>query len=369
MRILHVYKDYYPVWGGIENHVRALAEAQVQRGHTVTVLVTNPGRATVEETLNGVRVIKAGRIATVASTPLSPDLPRILQQLQPDVTHIQSPYPVGEVAQWQAGPQRPYVVSYQADVSRAVQRLVMLIYGPWFRRFLRRARRVITSNPNFAAHSRVLQSVADRVTIIPFGIDTDRFAPSPQRDSGRPFTALFVGQLRHYKGVDDLIRAMAHLPPSARLLIAGQGPRRADWEALSRALGLAGRVTFLGKVSDADLPALYRSADVLVLPSTSRAESFGIVLIEAMASGLPCLTTEIGSGNSYVVQHNVTGLVAPPRSPQALAEALSRLAADPALRAQMGQAGRARALREFPLEKMVERVESIYQSVWEFPAS
>jgi glycosyltransferase involved in cell wall biosynthesis len=122
-------------------------------------------------------------------------------------------------------------------------------------------------------------------------------------------------------------------------------------------------VTFLGNVPDADLPALYQSADLFILPSTSRAESFGMVLVEAMASGLPCITTEIGSGNSFVVQDGVTGLVVPPRAPAALAQAMARLLVDPALRTQLGQAGRERALREFTVDKMVERVEAVYQAV------
>lgn len=358
MRILHLYKDYYPVFGGIENHIRALAEAQVAHGHEVTVLVTHRGRATVEETLNGVRVIKAGRLATVASTPLSPNFAAVLRSLQPDITHVQSPYPPAEMAQWAVRRQRPYVVSYQAEVNRAAQRLIMLAYQPLFQRFLSEARRILAASPNFVRASPMLQRLTHKIALVPIGVDTTRFTPAPPGPL-RPFTVLFMGQLRHYKGVEYLLRAAPHLP-EARFLIAGQGPLRAAWEALSATLGVRDRVTFLGAIPDADLPALYQSADVFVLPSTSRAESFGIVLVEAMASGLPCVTTEINSGNSFVVQNEITGLVVPPRHPTALAAALRRLQADPALRAQFGAAGRARALHEFSVGLMVERVEQIY---------
>lgn len=358
MHILHVYKDYHPVFGGIENHIRALAEAQVARGHEVTVLVTNRGRATVEEMLNGVRVIKAGRLATVASTPLSLELPRRLRALHPDITHIQSPYPVGEMAHWAVRRARPYVVSYQAEVNRFAQRMVMLAYGPLFHRFLADARRIVATSPNFVRASPVLQRLTPKIALVPIGIDTARFAPAPF-SAPRPFTVLFMGQLRHYKGVEDLLRAAPHLP-EARFLIAGHGPMRAPWEALSQQLGVADRVRFVGAVPEADLPALYQSADVFVLPSTSRAESFGIVLVEAMASGLPCVTTEINSGNSFVVQNEITGLVVPPRQPEALAAALQRLQADPTLRARFGEAGRTRAINEFSVSTMVERVEQIY---------
>jgi rhamnosyl/mannosyltransferase len=361
MHILHLYKDYFPVLGGIENHVRALAEAQVRRGHTVTVLTTSPTRHTRRETLNGAQVIKAARLATIASTPLSVALPLVLRTMRPDITHVQSPYPLAELACLLGGP-RPYVVSYQADISRPVQRLIMLAYHPLFQRFLRGAARVLVTSPGFARTSPHLQSVKDRLALVPLGVEAARFAPAAQTN-GRPFTILFLGLLRHYKGVDELLRAMKLLTVEARLIIAGEGPQRGTLAQMARAFGLLDRVTFAGRVPDEALPALYRSADAFVLPSLNRAESFGTVLVEAMLSGLPCVTTEVGSGTSYVVQHRVTGLVVPPRSPTALADALTHLQRNPALRARMGTAGRARALREFTAEKMVARVEAVYNEV------
>ncbi len=365
MHILHLYKDYYPVLGGIENHIRLLAEAQVRRGHQVTVLVTNrAGAQTVEEDLSGVHVIKAGRLATVASTPLSPALPRLLRAEQPDLIHLQSPYPVGEIAHYLVSRKRPYVVSYQADINRLSQRVIMLAYRPLFISILRGARAVLATSPNFAANSPYLRRVAERIVTVPLGVDTQRFSPRRPARAANPPTLLFVGQLRHYKGVEDLLHALALMPQPARprLLLSGHGPMRGKWEALSQSLNLAGEVTFLGNVPDTDLPALYRSADIFILPSTSRAESFGMVLVEAMASGLPCITTEIGSGNSYVVQDGVTGLVVPPRDPRALAAAITRLTDDAALRARLGAAGVQRARSEFSVDKMVERVEAVYKA-------
>ena len=392
MNILHVYKDYFPVLGGIENYIRWLAEAQVRRGHTVTVLVTNRGRRTVEENLNGVRVLKAGRLATVASAPLSLELPRLLAREAPDITHLHFPYPVGEISQWLVGHNRPYVITYHADPTRLAQRAMMFFYTPLLRLILRRARGVLATSPNYAATSPHLRRVPERTVIVPIGVDAQRFTPATRdaetsllsgaphvlsdsrRMAGRSrrtglsmtnsreiLTILSVGQMRHYKGVDDLLRTLPHLPDSARLVLAGDGPKRAEWEALSRQLELGERVTFLGDVPDASLPALYQSADIYVLPANTRAEAFGIALLEAMASGLPCVTTEVGSGTSYVVENEVTGLVTPPHSPEALAQALTRLIADSALRSRMGAAGRERVLQHFTLEKMIERVEEAYE--------
>jgi len=375
VNILHLYKDYFPVLGGIENYIRALAEAQVRRGHTVTVLVTHRGRHTVEEDLNGVRVLKAGRLATVASAPLSLELPRLLARESPDITHLHFPYPVGEISQWLVGRNRPYVITYHADPTRLAQRAIMFVYTPLLRLILRRAQSVLATSPNYAATSLHLRHVPERTLSVPLGVDAGRFTPAPGDASTHPstvaegartnlstITILFVGRMRHYKGVDDLLRAMRHLPNAARLSLAGDGPKRAEWEALSRQLKLGERVTFLGDVPDEALPALYQSANIFALPANTRAEAFGTALIEAMASGLPCVTTEVGSGTSYVVENEITGLVAPPRSPEALAQALNRLLADSALRARMGAAGRERVLQHFTLEKMIEGVEAAYAS-------
>ena len=113
MRILHIYKDYPPILGGIENNVQLLAQGQAAAGHDVTVLVTNPaGRRTTVTREQGVRVIRAGRLATVASTPLSLALPWQLVHQRPDVVHLHYPYPVGEVCQWllRRGQTRPSIL-------------------------------------------------------------------------------------------------------------------------------------------------------------------------------------------------------------------------------------------------------------------
>ncbi len=360
MHILHVYKDYYPVLGGIENNIRVLAEAQAQRGHRVTVLTTNTGRPTVEQDLNGVHIIRAGRQATLASTPLSASLPGALRALRPDITHLQSPYPLGEIAQWRAGPGRPYVLSYQAEVTRPMQRAIMLLYRPVWRRVLRGARRILVASPTNLTTYADLRPLAALTTVVPLGVDAERFQPAAAR-AARPPTLLFVGVLRHYKGVDDLLRAIALLPDDVRLLVAGEGPRRAAWEALARELRLEARVRFLGRVADEALPGLYQAADVFVLPANSRAESFGTVLLEAMAAGLPCVTTDIGTGTAFVVQHAATGLVVRPRHPAGLAGALRRLVEDEALRARLGAAGRARVLQHFTQAHMIDAVERVYR--------
>lgn len=359
MNILHIYKDYFPVLGGIENHIRVLAEAQAAAGHRVTVLVCDPGPRTRSEELAGVRVIKAGRLKTVASMPISFSQPWLVARQRADIVHVHSPYPLGEVSAALFRRGAGLVITHHSDVVR--QQGWLRLYGPLLRLILRRADRIIATSPRYIATSPWLQPVSDRCTVVPLGVDIGRFAPPSQPFAGPP-TLLFAGKLRYYKGLDTLLRALVGLP-GVHLNVVGDGPMRGPWSALAQELGIAERVHFLGEVEDAALPTLYHQAHIFVLPANARAEAFGTVLLEAMASGLPCVTTEVGTGTSWVVQDGVTGRVVPPQDPSALASALRELLADEELRGRLGRAGRARVLAEFDQEKMVERVMGVYEEV------
>jgi glycosyltransferase involved in cell wall biosynthesis len=356
MHILHLYKDYFPVVGGIENHIRVLAEAQARAGQRVTVLACAQGLRTRRETLNGVQVIKAGRLGTAASMPLSVAQPALLARLRPDVVHIHSPYPLGEAANWLFGGAHATVITHHSDVVR--QGGWLRLYGPILRRVLNAADRIIATSPRYIETSPWLGAVRCKCVVVPLGVDARRFRP-PEKPFEGPPTLLFVGRLRYYKGLDTLLSALTQVP-EVRLQVVGDGPMRVPWERLAGQLGLAERVRFTGDVDDQDLPQRYREAHAFVLPANARAEAFGTVLLEAMASGLPCITTEVGTGTSWVVQHGVTGLVVPPRDPAALAEAIRALLSDPERRLALGRAGRARVEAEFTVERMIARVQAVH---------
>lgn len=366
MHILHLYKDYFPVLGGIENHIKLLAEAQAAHGHRVTVLVTDPTSRTRREVRNGVEIIKAGRLATVASAPLSVAFPLVLRRLRPDVAHLHFPYPVAEVAYWLFGRARATVLTYHSDVVR--QQGWLKLYAPLMQRALAKVDRILATSPRYAETSPVLQRFRERVRIVPLGIETARFTQADgaavaavrrrYAPDGAPLL-LFVGKLRYYKGVDWLLQALPAIA-EARLLIVGEGPMLNTWRAVAHEAGVHERVHFVGEVPDEQLPAFYHAADVFVLPASARSEAFGTVLLEAMAAGLPLITTEVGTGTSWVNQHGVTGLVVPPRDPAALAEAVNTLVRQPNMRRAMASAARQRALQEFDVAQMVARVEAMY---------
>jgi rhamnosyl/mannosyltransferase len=364
MHILQIYKDYHPVIGGIENHLRLLSEGLAARGHCVTVLTNGRGRRDDLHEIGGVRVIAAARLATLASAPISLSLLAHMARQRADIVHLHMPDPTGDLALALAGPRAPLVVSYHSDIVR--QRRLLTLYAPLLRRTLRRAARIIASSPAYVRSSPFLAPLASRCAVVPYGIDLDRFArPDPAmvaaiRARYPGPLALFVGRLRYYKGVDQLIQATALAPVRTLIIGADATVRRGDLEQLAQKLGVADRVHFLSVEDDADLVSYYHAADLLVLPSVERSEAFGIVQIEAQAAGLPVITTELGTGTSYVTIHGQTGIVVLPADPRALARAIQVITGSETLARALGAAGRRRAEAEFSLSRMLDRVEAVY---------
>ncbi len=282
-----------------------------------------------------------------------------------DIVQLHFPHPPGELAWLLRGFRPPAVVMYHADIVR--QKLLARVLRPMTRVVLGRAARILVSNPAIAGTSGEVRRHLDRVRVVPLGIPEPVDIPTDDpglqvlKERFPPPRLLFVGCLRHYKGLRHLIDAMADV--TAVLLVAGDGPLRAELEARVSASGLDERVCFLGDVDDETLWRLYRMADVFVLPSDNRAEAYGLVLIEAMAMGVPVISTELGTGTSWINRHGETGLVVPPADPPALARALRELLDDHELRLRLGRTARRRVRSELLADSMVDRVLEICQEV------
>ena len=376
MRILHIYKDYYPVLGGIENHVRVLAEAGVARGHHVSVLVTSLDRHTQHDELNGVKLIKTARWINISSAPISPAMFSAARTLgrTADIIHLHFPYPLGEMARLLSGAPARTIITYHSDIVR--QKMLRTVYQPLLWRILGKADRIIATSGRYIETSPYLSQFKDKCSVVPLGTDAAQFAqvqPQAVADlrasllahnatSPTPpqFILLSVGRLRYYKGLDDLIRALPQIP-NAKYVIVGTGPMYAEWQQLARSVGVAQRVFFAGEVSDVELPTYYAACDLFVLPANARAEAFGTVIVEALAAGKPVISTEVGTGTSWVNVQGQTGLVVPPHDPSALAAAIKQLLGDERLRLQMGRAAQARANAEFTVERMIDRVYAEYE--------
>jgi glycosyltransferase involved in cell wall biosynthesis len=225
------------------------------------------------------------------------------------------------------------------------------------------ATRVIAVSEFIAERLRANGCPADRIVRHYIGVDTERFAPGPDADR-EPALVLFVGRLVEKKGLTHLLRALPDVQravPQAELAIAGDGPLRAAHEAEARAAGV--RARFLGVEPPARVQEWMRRATVLCVPSVPAAsgddEGLGMVILEAQASGAPVVISRSG-GMPETVVDGVTGLVAPPGDPGALAAHLIALLQDPGRRARFSAAARANVLDTFDLRRQTARLEDIY---------
>jgi glycosyltransferase involved in cell wall biosynthesis len=365
-RVLHVGKFYPPVSGGMERVLQLLCDREKAFVQS-RVLVAHTGRRTVHDVVDGVPVTRAGTWANEGSVAVCPTLPLLLRREDPDVIVIHEPNPLGLVAYALARPSARLVIWFHAEVVRDLRKYA-LFYRPWFAHAMKRASRVIVATPPMASAAQ-LQGYDVPVSVIPYGVEVERLrATVAVRDRAERLrggtavpTVLFVGRLVPYKGLDVLVRAMREV--DARLVLVGDGPLRGTLETLARDTGVASKVLFAGEVNDEELIAWYHACDVFSLPSVTRAEAFGMVQVEAMACGKPVVSTDLPTGVPWVNRDRETGLVVPPGDAEALAGALARLAADPALRVQFGDAGRRRVAQEFTAERMAARAVSLYSEV------
>lgn len=366
MHIVHIYKDYAPVLGGIEGHIRTLAVGLVRRGVEITVVVCQPRGETLpsEEVLQGVRVVRLPRDIDIASAAFSWRHASIVRQLQPDIIHLQMPWPPGDMISALL-PDTPLVVSYQSDVVR--QKLTMRLYAPLLRHTLQRARAIIATSPAYAQTSTWLKPWQSKIKIIPLGIPTPIQADNALIAMWRtrvPFPfLLWVGRMRYYKGLTYAIDALAQLPSEIKLVLVGSGAAQRELIAHVEQAGLTNRVVWLGDCTDADIAALHTLARIFVFPSHLRAEAFGLSLLEALAAGVPAISCEIGTGTSFVNQHKRTGLVVPPANPHALAHAIQMLWYDEPIRHQMSQYARMWVAQNFHAEQMIDEVHEVYLDV------
>jgi glycosyltransferase involved in cell wall biosynthesis len=203
----------------------------------------------------------------------------------------------------------------------------------------------------------------EKAALVPNGLEADWFGPALHiLRPGQEIRFLYVGRMAREKGIENLAAAfelVAGRIPEARLLAAGEGPKRGELLRAAEIGGWKRRLDLLGLQMRGKIRETMHTADVFVLPSDF--ESFSYTLLEAMACGLPCIATDVG-GNRDLVEPDRTGLLVPRRDPKALAEALVRLGKNPEMRVSMGRVGALRA-REYTLQRMIDGTRSVYFEV------
>jgi len=375
LRIAHLGKYYAPAVGGIETHTRTLAHGLAARGHAVTAVAVGhaTGPAGVTREADGpVAVVRVGRRASVAKFDVAPGLTATLRAMltdPPDVWHLHAPNVTMLLAVLALPRLRPLVVTHHADIDR--HHVLRHLVRPFETRLYRRADLVLATSPAAIDGSTLLTGFRVKVEVLPLGLDLRPLTtPSPaalacanrHRQSHPGPLWVSVGRLVPYKALDVALHALRRVPGT--LLVVGSGPREATWRALAATLGVADRVVWCGRVSPDELAGAYLAATAHWFPSNAPAEGFGLVQVEAMASGCPTVNAAVPhSGVGWVCRDGVSGLTVPVNDPTAFADAANRLLSEPGLRDRLSAGGRREACGRFTVSVMAERCEALYRRV------
>jgi len=361
-RVLHIGKFYPPHRGGMETHLSLLC-GSLQASFEAEVLVASENSHDIHELISGVKVSRLATIFSLKGAPICPGMVTAIRKTKSDIVHLHWPNPVGLTSYLLSGHRGPLIISWHSDVVR--QKVLSRAFMPILRIALHRCQALIISSAEYAASSPVLVPYRARCRVIPFGIPLEDFerpslsATAAIRTKYGSRLVLSVGRLVSYKGFEYLIRAMREV--RGNLLIVGEGPLHSSLKYESRRQGVADRVFFLGSVES--VVPFYHACRVFVLASTTRAEAFGIVQIEAMACGKPIVNTKLDSGVPAVSRHGQTGITVQPADPIGLAQAINRLLDDEHLRNRLGRAALARARTEFSIQRMASRTQELYSAI------
>jgi len=359
----------FSVPGGVNTHICHLADEYHRLGHDVRVVAPASRRELVPRDdliVIGERTIglpAGGSVAHITlSVTLGPQVDRVLAREAFDVVHLHEPFVPLLPFQVLRRSKGLNVATFHAAKDQGRQWYAY--FQPAISHWWPRIGGKIAVSP--AALSLIERYFEDHYEIIPNGVNYLQFAnpvpPFPEFKDGK-LNVLFLGRLEKRKGLPYLLQAYAQAKkrlPESRLIIVGpDGGMRAGAEAFVRREHLTD-VVFTGYVPEADKLRYYRTADVFCAPNTGN-ESFGVILLEAMAAGTPVIASSI-EGFAYVVAHEQEGLLVPPRDATALADALVELLADADRRREMGRRGQEKA-RQFSWDRISQQVLDYYRRV------
>ncbi len=366
MNILHVYKTFLnDTFGGVEQTIFQMAKAS-ESGfkHTVLSLTKDPEVRQGEHA--GIKNICYKENFSIASNSVSFSLLRDFNRIaqQADVIHYHFPWPFADVLHLFWRIKKPSILTYHSDIVR--QQQLLFFYKPLMNQFLKSVDKIVATSPNYAASSKVLQKYRHKVATIPIGLNRSHY-PVPTKEQitywknrfGERFF-LFVGVMRYYKGLHILLEALSNT--SFPVVIVGTGPLEDELKAYAEKLHLT-NVHFLGRLDDSDKVALLELCLSVIFPSHLRSEAFGITLLEGAMAGKPLISSEIGTGTSYINIHGETGFVVPPGDTEALRQAMQFIWDNPTASEAMGKKAAERYDQLFTGDRMVSEYEKIYREI------
>ena len=367
MRVLHFYKTSFPgSMGGIEQLIHQIARGSSKLGVSTDVLSLTSDLVPRTIELDGYLVHRAKLDIQIASTGFSAYAFLRFYQLakNADIIHYHFPWPFMDLVHFATQVKKPTLVTYHSDIIR--QKNLLKFYRPLKRRFLASIDRIVATSPNYLATSDVLKKFSDKVSVIPIGLDKATY-PQPKLDKlqywkeklGSKFF-LFVGVLRYYKGLHILIEAAKGT--DYPIVIVGAGSIEQQLKAQAKQLKLS-NIHFLGNLPDDDKVALLTLCYGVVFPSHLRSEAFGVFLLEGAMYGKPMISSEIGTGTTFININNETGIVVPPSDPLSLRQAMQYLWERPQEAAAMGQKAEERYWKYFTADDMAKVYVKLYKEL------
>lgn len=363
MRVAIITPVFPPYRGGIGTVVALDAESIRRLGATVDVYTPAYNKAKERDRKQqGATMAGVYRLKSMMEWGNAAVLPSLITRLKGyDLIHLHYPFFGSDIITAFAAKLYgiPLVVTYHMHPKASgILGLTFRIYQRVLQPIIfHYARAILVSSKDYADEHHIHHR---DLVVHPFGVDTIQFAPEDKKDA-LP-TIVFVGGLdaaHYFKGVDVLLTACSLMTAPYRLLIVGDGEHRPIFEAMAKNFGITNHVQFLGAVSFEDLPDVYQSADVHVLPSIDQSEAFGIVTLEAMASGIPTVVSNLPGARSLVVQEE-TGLIVEPKDASALALALDRFCNDRIFAKACGEKARERVCAQYDDTLLAKRLFEVY---------
>lgn len=357
-----------------------LSQELVKRGHQITVITTSRGKANNKQTyvewMSGIKVIRFPEAKYFLEAPLVPQIAFHVIQEDYDLLHVHGMTPsISDLAIFCGKLKRkPIVVTYHYDPETPLFGsfgfVVARVYDHVSYFLLRLVNGLVATTKSYAETSPVLSRLLKRVEIIPLGINKDKFDLSGNENLNRNHekananssVILFVGQLREHKGLRYLLKAMKIVKAQisdARLIIVGDGPQRASLTKCASELKVEDIVSFEGNVTEDILPHYYAISNIVVLPSYTRRDAFGLVLLEAMAAEKPIVAFNIPGIREIV---SGAGILVPPRDHQQLAKAILEILSGNQSVEQMKWHAQ-KNIQQYSWENIVERYERLYTKV------
>lgn len=372
--IAHVVCTYPPYRGGMGNVAFEYVERLRARDWNVHVFTLQDSDSRLDDPRHIHRIPSMLHIGNAGV------LPSLFHRLSGfDLVHLHYPFFGGAepvIVRKAMRPDQGLVMTYHMDASAdgmkgAIFSAHRRLLFPWL---VNRVDRILVSSLDYAKHSALAElDLDDRIEEHPFGVDQERFHPGVESElrerHGIPHKTpvlLFVGGLdtaHSFKGVPQLLDALEALVEfDWQLVVVGEGSLKETYRVLAQSKGIDGRVTFAGSVSHNDLPRYYRLADFHLFPSTRRAEAFGLVALEAAASGIPTIASDL-PGVRTVVEDGATGLLVPPGDVEALKRAILVFLEQIDLRERLGFSARTNTEQKYAWAPLMDRLEATYDSV------